>query len=366
MTTLFILLDISLGFILGTVIGTVIFLPIAFLLICYFFLAKKDLFFTFGHENKAMFVMNGKLFSGKVIFPSYSDYIDEETFDIQHFVDDVDRISRQQPNFFGMYWIGIPPFRQIHSYRQQWQEWQLVDNVFKLIPRDEITKFLITKPFAYGMWLQGAENSEQIPLDLKFTVFVKPTNVVKPVFLNDDAYGQLQDIVLATALLYVRMKTFASFQTNPPNKEKNKDAELKLKNEHDEFSDVLCGLNDEIPGRPDGAGVTEILGYEITGVKINSVEIAGENRAKILEATTNKYVAEQQKEADIRKAQGNYALEKVGVDIEKLAREVRQAFYASIEGKTAAEQIELAREMFSHGLNTFVASEKTIPTIPIN
>ena len=102
------------------------------------------------------------------------------------------------------------------------------------------------------------------------------------------------------------------------------------------------------------------------GIKIKTVEIVGDHAEKILEATTAKYIAEQNRDAAILEAQGKFALEKVGVDIEKLAREVRKEFYASIEGKTAAEQIELAREMFAHGLTTFVSGKDVTPTIPVN
>lgn len=355
---LFILLDV--WFTSGVIIGVVTLLPITFLLFCYAFLADKNIFFTFGEENRAMHVMNGKKFSGRVIFPSHTDYIDAN-YDILPIPDGTpeEKEKYQQDNFFGMYWVGIYPFRKIHFRHQQWQEWQLLNNELTLVPRDEFTPYLITKPFAYGMWLKSAENSEGIPLDLKFTLFLKPTNVVKPVFLNDDAYGQVQGITLSAALLYTRIKTFASMQSDSTVID-------NVVSEHDQFSEVLCTLNEIIPGRPDKLGIDDVFGYRATGAKLNSVEVSGDNKTRVLEATTKKYEAEQEKLVVILQGEGQSEAKKRITDAEKYDMGVRTNFYQTIKDMSWAQQIELAKEMFEKSkLTTFVSGKDVVPTINV-
>jgi S-ribosylhomocysteine lyase LuxS involved in autoinducer biosynthesis len=324
---------------------------------------------------------NGKRFSGRVIMASDSDYVDQDSYEIKPIPAGADKKEYQPKTFFDMYWIGVYPFRQIDYQRQQWIEWRIDKDTkqLELIVRNELTPYLVTKQFAYGQWLMGAENIDKLPLDLKFTIFVKPTNAVRPRFLVDASYSQLQGIVLATAALYLKMKTFESLQSSGP---------TNLPNEHDEFSQVLCTLNDKIPGMADipvldGEGnpttdangkaimmtpnIINLLGYKLMGAKIHDVSIAGPNKEEISQATIKVYLAGQNKQAKIVEAEGNSQAEKVMSDAKAYDMGIRTAFYTSIANMDHAQQIELAKKMFEDSkLTTYVSGKDVTPTIPVN
>jgi len=84
----------------------------------------------------------------------------------------------------------------------------------------------------------------------------------------------------------------------------------------DEFSIAICELNKRIPGRfkenPNDStkqievGLEEALGYKILDAKLNSIEIAGTHKEEILKATTAKYVAQEEANAIVATAEGNF------------------------------------------------------------
>lgn len=351
----------------GLISGSIVILPIIFFLFCYFVLAEKNIFFTFGKENRLMYIMYGKKFSGKIIFPSHTSTIDDNYNIISKEDARYKKISNKyQRGFFGMQWIGIWPFYQIHYRRQQWQEWTLDGDAQKIILRDEETPYLIAKPFEYAMVLQGAEDSGGIPLNVKFSLTIKPVHATKPVFGNEDAYGQLQRFAIAEALLFVKKKTFETLGGENQNVDKQK--------LHDEFSEQMCQLNTCIPGRPDNKGTIEILGYEITVAKIVTIDVVGDNKARIIEATTAKYEAEQKKLAKIEEAEGEFqsTLKQAEGKLQTALKEAegnkakfkaKADFYKDISEVDGAMKVE---EMDAFKGDTLVQGNGVVPTIDIN
>jgi len=157
-----------------------------------------------------MHIMTGKKFSGKVILPSKTLYVDEkDKYKIKAFEDlppiKVEEIKKRlrQHSILGMYWIGIYPWRSIYERHQQWLEWKSTPSGREIQFRDEMTPFLIAKPFEYAMLLVEAEDKNGVPLNIYFTVILMPVNAVIPIFGNNDAYGQVQTLCLGEALLLV-------------------------------------------------------------------------------------------------------------------------------------------------------------------
>jgi hypothetical protein len=362
----------------GLVLGAIIMLVPILLLLSYRVLAPRNIFFTFGRENRINHIMTGKKFSGKVIFPSKTIYVDtEDKYDIKK-LDDLPLEERKkfiQPNLLGMYWIGFYPFKSIYERHQQWLEWKSTPTGREIQFRDEMTPHLVAKPFEYAMFLEEAEDKGGVPLNIYFTVILIPINAIIPIFGNDDAYGQVQTLCLGEALLFVKEKTFANLGGDNPASDIEKD----------EFSKAISSLNKKIPGRfevdPNDPnqqieiGLETALGYKILDAKLNTIEVVGTHKDEILKATTAKYVAVEGAKADIAKAEGekqvtilkgegNKIAGMLGYDVEKYSMDIRNAFYEQIKDKPYAQQIELAKKMFTDSnLTTFVSGKDVTPTI---
>ena len=360
----------------GALVAVEICSPALFLLICYFFLAEKDIFFTFLPENKIKLLIRGEEFV-RPLLSSHTHYIDPKTYDIKPYKDG--QTKHNPKTILGMAYIGLPPFYQIHERKQLWQEWELTEEmvdgkkkvISRLILRREKTKILIVMPFAYGMFLGAAENKENIPIDLAFTVFLRPTNAYKPSFGNDDAYGQVQDIILAAALMYVKVKTFASLES-----EKNVDNLMDMKTEHDEFAKFLCSLNKQIPGRESSAsgkqGLVYLYGYEVMGAGINDVAISGENKTMIIDATVAAYVAEQNAKSKVITGEAEAKVKVMNGKAEAEAMDAitnaKKNRYAIFKDNPEATEIEVAEKKFEKSkLTTYVENGKGVmPTVDIN
>lgn len=365
---LFLSLNSSLAW--GLITGGIFALLGLFLLICYRVLAPRNIFFTFGRENRAMYVMTGKKFSGKVIMPSQTLYVDEKD---QYSIKEIKSDSNipELPLYSklsGMYWIGVYPFRTIYERRQQWHEWKSTANGREIIFRDEMTPYLIAKPFEYAMYLSEAEDMNGVPLNVTFTVILMPTNARRPIFDNADAYGQVETLCLGEALLFIKEKTFANFGSgNSGTKKKIKENDAKTDfgkieiTNNDDFCVKISELNKEIPGRigidPNNPkiGLEEALGYKIIDAKLNSIEIAGTHKDAILEATTAKYVAGENAKAKIEEAKGNLKATRLDAQGKKVQLAVQSGYLKNISDIPGAMDVE--KKKATPGLTTLVEAD---------
>ena len=338
--------------VLGIIFGSVVILPIIFLILSYFVFAPRNIFFTFGKENRAMFIMLGNKFSGKVILPSNTMYADAN-YNIHLFGSEKEKREFMQKSFLGMYWIGMYPFYNLYNRRQQWQEWELTKDENQIIKlRDELTPYLITTPFEYAMVLKAGEDKGKIPLDVAFTVIVEPINLVRPIFDNENAYGQLQRFSVTEALLFVKQQTFETLGASVNGND------IDHQNLRDKFSEQICSLNQLIPGRQDKMGLEKSIGYRILSAKINTVDVVGDNKEAILKATTAKYVAEQEKLAQLEKADGEAgSMDKI---IE--AQDRRNKIF---EGKPEATAIKISENIRDSKLTTLVTNSGVMPTLDL-
>lgn len=331
----------------GLITGAVIMLPILFLLLCYYVLAPRNIFFTFGRENRAMFVMTGKKFSGKVILPSQTLFVDEtDNYEIKSFKKFPNHPRQKSLLGSGMYWIGFFPFRSIYERRQQWLEWQSNDKGKREIRvRDEMTPFLIVKPFEYTMLLEEGEDKNQVPLNVYFTVILMPINARKPIFENDNAYGQVQTLCRTEVLLFVRERTFSNIGGDNTSSKIIKDG----------FSSEICQLNKEIPGRPDKMGIKKVLGYEILDAKLDVIELAGDYKDKLLEASTAKYIAGEKAKATIAEADGKFQATQFEARGKKAIFDVQKEYLKDISGTPGAMKVEERKA--TPGLTTLVEGD---------
>lgn len=320
-----ILLSVGIGFILS--------LMVAFVLMCYFVWSDPlreggPLFFVKAKQNTIMYIMRGETFSGKFIFLSKDQHIDQSGDIVDY------GREKENPNFFGMVWIGIPGIYTIYKRHQKWSEWESIEGGRKVRFRDELTPFLITKPFEYLMFVKEAEDKDDLPIDIYFTVILKPVNALRPIFGNDNAYEQVQTLCINQARLFVKSNKFSkigSGNKNIPNID------------NDDFSIKMLGLNYDIPGRSDSLGIADVLGYQIMDAKIYSVEISGHNKEKIVEATTKEYIANQEAKAKVISAEAERDSLKAIAEGKKAIFEVKENFYnkiAYLPGAMSVEKLE--------------------------
>jgi hypothetical protein len=345
--------------VLGIITGLIFLLPVLFLLVFYYILAPRNIFVTLGRENRIMHIMVGKEFSGKVILPSKTLYVDkEDKYKIKSFEDlspdSTNKVKKKlkQYNILGMYWIGVYPWLSIYERHQQWLEWKSTPTGREIQFRDEMTPFLIAKPFEYAMLLVEAEDKNGVPLNIYFTVILMPTNAVIPIFGNNDAYGQVQTLCLGEALLLVKEKTFANLGAG----------NITIDITKDEFSKVICELNNKIPGRfkedPSDStkkievGLEEALGYKILDAKLNSIEIAGTHKEEILKATTAKYVAHENAQAVIETAEGEKQSDILRSEGTKAKLKVQREYLDDISKIDGAMGVE--KRKATPGLTTLV------------
>lgn len=332
MNLLFLNFSLTTGMVWGLVVGAIIMLPIIFLFVCYYILAPKNIFFTFGRENRLLSVMIGKKFTGKVILPSKTIYVDtEDEYLIKKFKNNQERKKFKQPSIWGMHWIGIYPFYSIYERRQQWLEWKSVQGGERtIILRDEMTPYLFCKPFEYAMLLEEGEDAGGMPLNVYFTVTLMPTSATLPIFGNDNAYGQVQTKCLSQVLLFVKEKTFKDMGGDNPTSSIT----------NDEFSLLLRKLNTQIPGSPVGDGIIKVLGYEITDAKLDKVEIGGEQKATLLSASTVEYIAKENAKAIIATADGQLEATKLEAQGKKAIFDVQTEYYKNISSVPGAMKVE--------------------------
>lgn len=349
MENVFCFLTLNTAEVSGLIFGTILIILLLVLIKIYVSWSDPNrpngpIFFVKALENRAMYVLKGSSFSGRVILASqrYCIVKEEDQYEIRlrSNLSQNDKSKVLSPfNLFGLYWIGIPPIYSIYYRKQEWQEWDLdtEKNRNILISRKEKTPYLIIVPFEYAMSVLEAESKNEVPLDVEFTVIVKPVNAVTPIFDNDDAYGQLQRFIVTTALLFIKTETFETLGGNVEEDGKIKEGTKKVEDRrqlNDRFSTTIKGLNNYIPGRKkddkkkEGFGVKKLLGYEIIGAELNTVSISGDHKKELLKASTAKYVAEEnakalkaqadgERDAEISRAQGKEATLKVESDFLK-------------------------------------------------
>ena len=367
---------------LGLVLGIIVGIIVIFIIYSYNKLFDPErpggpLFFVKAPENRVMYVLRGRSFSGRIILPSKNLCVIKDKTRGRYWIKKRKELTLgeqrkviSQKSILGLYWIGIPPFYSIYYRMQEWQEWNLDVNKNRniLISRDEKTPYLIATPFEYAMSVFEAESKNEVPLDVEFTVIVEPIDATLPIFENDDAYGQLQRFVIATAVLFIKTETFETLGGNIEEESgeiKQGSGKIKDRKElNDYFSMTIKSLNDSIPGREDSLGITDLLGYRIIGAELNTVAISGEHKKELLKASTATYVAGEEAKALKLKGQGEkeYA-EQIALG-QKATYDVRVNFLKDVSRIPGAMPVE--ERAATPNLTTLVESDsKKKPLISI-
>lgn len=206
----------------------------------------------------------------------------------------------------GLYPVGLPPFMAVHKYDFEWSEGGTGNAPLR--NRNEETDFIYVVEFPYTVTLQGAENKDGIPIDVRFQLSLQIVNPAKALFTEN-----WLDVAIAAALRsarsYVGSKTFDQLKSenNPEDVGTGDLFSLPIK----DLSNLLP--DDESPvGKTDKRkaelkktnGLSGRIGAIVISANIQTLEISGEVGDEVRRATTALYTAEQVASAAAAKAKG--------------------------------------------------------------
>ncbi len=213
---------------------------------------------------------------------------------------------------FGIYYYGLYPFKQVHSYTFDWTEQRIKEGTNDYEPWHRVarTSFIYVKRFSYWVRLLAAEDEDNIPLDLDYLLTVMVNNPYKALFSIGDWLAR----TIADA--NNRAKTFTGASTfEDMTKERTKRDQAQV----NEFSSNVLQINDNVWTEHGLGGTRESYGVTVAAVSLVEVALAGENRQVLAAATTAKIVAKKNAEAAVETAEGAAKAVKIAADAEKYA-----------------------------------------------
>lgn len=261
-----------------------------------FLLAKLDLFFTFIKEGEAKIVARGETYC-KTIFALKGHRI-KRNGDIEQLPPGASEPTKWfWEKYFGVSWVGLPPFQKIYSYRLRWTSYKPTGRSGEKAPEvnDETLSSVFIKDKVYFGLIQDVETIEGIPLRVEFLATLRVVNPYKAVFLISNWVETVIDRISQQGRVYIGNKTYKELQTG-------------------ETSDPDQGFSGFLLHA--GPGVTSLADtiLETYGVKFVSCDILKQDPPdSYRETTTRAYTAQQNADALRIDAEGKAkAIELVG------------------------------------------------------
>jgi len=330
-----------------------------------FWLGDGNILVTKVPEGRAKFVMRGEEFSHLLLHregyhvndpnkPWYRE--DKPQWDmLSNTWDDFPRHRRgskqeldrmYDDRFFllrmvGLYWVGLYPFKSIYRYEFTWNEVRISESTGEeeLVTRREWTDHVRVVDYTYAMRLKEAETRNNIPLDVDYATTAEMVNPVKAIFAVDDWMTRV-----SASTNRVTRNFIGRFEYDELVSETNQE-EGSAKREEENFSKPQRHLTSKLPDDdPDAAedqrGLYGHYGIVIKAADLMSISITeGPMREKFLEATTQKYTADQ----------GAYEVEVMGKAkaAADLAEGTAAAKVITLKGEAQANALKARLEVLS-------------------
>lgn len=277
----------------------------------FFGLARKDVFFTLLASNEMKFVVSGEGTLEKILLNLDEYRIENGEIKSNKWTDpngDPQTTDVKKPilaRLFGIWWVGIPPFRKIHSFSIEKQKEKDVitenDKPEKWIVKGETEpteslRFTFPRPFV----LIGAELKDRLTINLlvicKFEV-VKPAI---PVFVFKGKFFDNAGSILKGAII-------------------DKCSELNInefvEKPKGEIKGLLSDLKDS-DGDLNKALVSQV-GIRLVGISIANYDPSDK---EVVKAITQNALAKQKGDADITKAEKDAKATVITATAEKTAQ----------------------------------------------
>jgi regulator of protease activity HflC (stomatin/prohibitin superfamily) len=254
------------------------------------------------------------------------------------------KITYEDRNFLsrwlGIYYVGIPPFRTVYEYLFEWNEMRLGNDGSKEVwARKERTDFIYAVAFPYIFIVDEAETKDRLPVDVEIQATVRVVNPYKALFDTENWMEVVSGTLIAAARNFIGSEDYGDLVS-----------EIRKTKSGDQDSCQLCTsvlkLNDALEnGTP---GIHARYGVMIDMVDILRVDIAGARKAEILDATVQKYTADQKAytTATLGKAEAEATLAKGTAEAEVISKK-GAAEASAIEKKGLAEAKALTARLAS-------------------
>jgi len=293
-------------FFLALLINTaIVFGVVTVIAITAYLLAFIDIFFGFAQENTGFAIVAGeRLIQMKVA--SRSRHIEKKTVPLGGRTLHTWIVENgEEPNptvgilgwlerHMGIYWVGWWPLQGRYQYEMFRTIFDRSPNASQndVMRRQNNSNFFYVQPVEYGFSLIGAETGSailsgnggqkkggNIPVDVKFSVFILIVYPEIAIFDNPVWFERASSIILAHAKNYVGTRAFDA-----------------LRGEEHSFAGYMLKLNKKIPEDDVSVerGLLSELGVEIVGAAIRTIDIVGSLKESILSSTTELYRKEQE------------------------------------------------------------------------
>lgn len=306
----------------------------AALLVPFFFqwLAEENIFFTTVKEGTVKTVMRGKQFERHIMaFEDYrlndpskknpTDWYNPNLPDWE-VVYNKDRTKSYDDRpallkHLGLHWVGWPWAHSVYVYQFEWNETHTDEKGNeRVLRRAEATDFIFVSDFTYAIVTEGAETKDRLPTDELTLVTVAIRNPYRALFSGVDWMRRVTAAVNRSVRQFVGNKLFEElitmdeFQdfsgpiiglTNslPDDPAEKKTSDDTKGNSSDDAEEVSSDDVKKSDSPPAPRGLRGRYGVEIRTADLQTVELSGEGdmKRRSEEATTKKYVAEQEAEA---------------------------------------------------------------------
>jgi hypothetical protein len=206
----------------------------------------------------------------------------------------------------GIYYFGISPFKAIHEYNFEWSEVRVDDQGDrKPWHRKERTRLMYVSDFVYWAKLEGAEDEDNMPLDLDYLLTTAINNPRKARFDNTNWLTRTIADTNSGGRIWVSQGKFEAIK-----KELNAAGESG-------FVKMIKEVNKNLPTDHEEIGARDRIGVTIKASSLQSVTLSGTDADELVKATVAPIVAKKNAEAVVEKAKGDAEAVKIAADAEK-------------------------------------------------
>jgi len=270
------------GVIVGLIIGGAILVATLLWLLIYW-LASQDIFFTIVREAEAKAVMRGDSFC-KFVTSHAGHHFKKSGTDRERWqVEDGDRKQSQLEKWLGIALIGVPPFYKIYCYTQSWASrvQETKDGITVFVSKQEKKDLdsIFLRDDVYVNTVANTETVERIPLNTTYIMRARSVNPYLSLFGVQHWLEAAHGLIDQTVRDYIGTRTFEQLVSEEARAE----------------SGVKEGLWNWLTGSEIIDKLKTEYGIKVSSVDITEIDPAGELARDFVEASTRKYVAEQEK-----------------------------------------------------------------------
>jgi regulator of protease activity HflC (stomatin/prohibitin superfamily) len=253
----------------GGIIGAIIVL-VSFFLVLYFIWAPSDVFGTFPEEGYATIIVRGLGFRKAFL------KIKGKGLDNNWEVIDSSVSTKKQKEYMGMV-VFFWPFDRLYVYKQRWIKYTEKE---KSVDKEEVLRGALLKSYVYFIGLTGAEDLNNMPIDIGMAVEMKMVNPYKALFVIQNWYRGIANFIQGEIRNEIRKYGYSDLISLKKSQNQG-DSLDKIFQSH-----ISSFYND----------IKERFGIEIVNLKV--VQLSPSDKEFIV-ASTRKTIAEFNKEATI-------------------------------------------------------------------